>query len=115
MPEQSSRDLIAFELSREAYDALARAPALGADAARALAAGERVERAGKTVLSVSCLRQVAEEIAAVLRAESRTSLGPGGWERALACASAAHAIESALGGRGEGGPDLHGRPGRLTR
>jgi hypothetical protein len=100
MPEHSPRDVIAFELSGDAYDALARTPSLSADAAEALAAGHRVERAGKSALSVSCFRHVAEELLTLLRAEARTSLGPGGWERSLACAAAAQAIEAALRGLG---------------
>lgn len=100
MPGPSPRDLISFELNGESFDALARVPALGAAAAEALAAGQRVDRQGKSVLRVTCLRPVGEELLGLLQAEARSSLGPGGWERALACAAAARDIETALAGLG---------------
>jgi hypothetical protein len=89
-----------FELSSEAFDAIARATELSPDAAGALAAGHRIEIQGRSLLRLTCARAVAEELARWFKAAASSSLGPGGWEHALACASAAHAIESALA-RGE--------------
>ena len=98
MPGPTPRDLIAFELNGESFDALARSPSLSAAAAEALAAGHRVERNGNSALRVTCFRPVGEELLALLQAEARTALGPGGWERALACAAAARDIEIVLAG-----------------